>query len=69
MRFRVPQHERDTKLIELIMKYFGYGVIEKHSKYPAVSLVIVKFSVITDKIIPFFELYPLTGQKKKDYLD
>ena len=69
MRFRVPQHERDTKLIELIMKYFGYGVIEKHSKYPAVCLVIVKFSVITDKIIPFFELYPLTGQKKKDYLD
>lgn len=65
MRFRVPQHERDTKLIELIMKYFGYGVIEKHSKYPAVSLIIVKFSVITDKIIPFFELYPLTGQKKK----
>jgi len=27
MRFRIPQHERD---IELIMNYFGYGVIEKH---------------------------------------
>jgi hypothetical protein len=61
--------ERDTKLIELIIKYFGYGVIEKHSKYPAGSLVIVKFSIIIDKIIPFFELYPLTGQTKFDYID
>ena len=69
LRFRIPQHERDTKLIELLVKYLGYGKIEKHNKYPAVCLVIVKFSIITDKIIPFFELYPLTGQKLVDYLE
>jgi len=28
LRFRIPQHERDSKLIELIMKYFGSGSIE-----------------------------------------
>ncbi len=69
MRFRVPQHERDTKLIELLIDYFGYGVLEKHTIYPAVSLIIVKYSIITEKIIPFFELYPLTGQKHLDFLD
>ena len=71
LRFRVPQHDRDTKLIKLLIQYFGpdCGVLEKHTKFPAVTLVIVKFSVILEKIIPFFEKYFLTGQKKYDFLD
>ncbi len=69
LRFRIPQHERDTKLIELLIKYLGSGLIEKHTKFPAVTLVIVKFSQITDKIIPFFESYKLIGQKQSDFLD
>nr|YP_010991042.1 LAGLIDADG endonuclease [Pappia fissilis]WOX61315.1 LAGLIDADG endonuclease [Pappia fissilis] len=69
LRFRIPQHERDTKLIEVLMKYFGSGVIEKHTQFPAVTLVIVKFSHIIEKVIPFFELYPLIGIKQKDFLD
>ena len=69
MRFRIPQHVRDSKLIELLKKYFEWGTIENHSKSPAVALVITKFSIICEKIIPFFELYTLTGQKKLDYLD
>jgi hypothetical protein len=71
LRFRIPQHDRDTKLIELLIQYFGSncGVLEKHTKYPAVSLVIVKFSIILTKIIPFFELYSLSGQKKFDFID
>nr|YP_010130208.1 LAGLIDADG endonuclease [Clavaria fumosa]QPZ51110.1 LAGLIDADG endonuclease [Clavaria fumosa] len=69
LRFRIPQHERDTKLIELLIKYFGSGVKEEHTKFPAVTLVIVKFSQITEKIIPFFELYPLIGHKKIDFFD
>jgi hypothetical protein len=31
LRFRIPQHDRDIKLIELIKKYFGSGTIEKHT--------------------------------------
>jgi len=69
LRFRIPQHERDSKLIELIMKYFGSGSIEKHTIHPAVTLVINKFTNVTEKIIPFFESYPLAGVKKNDYLD
>jgi LAGLIDADG endonuclease len=64
LRFRIPQHERDTKLIELLLKYFSSGSVEKHKKYPAVTLVITKFTTISDKIIPFFESYPLVGVKK-----
>nr|YP_010170370.1 LAGLIDADG homing endonuclease [Phanerochaete carnosa]QRZ60352.1 LAGLIDADG homing endonuclease [Phanerochaete carnosa] len=66
LRFRIPQHER---LIELLIKYFGSGSAEKHTKHPAVTLVINKFATVTDKIIPFFESYPLEGVKKNDYLD
>jgi LAGLIDADG endonuclease len=69
LRFRISQHERDSKLIELIIKYFGSGSIEKHTRHPAVTLVINKFITVTEKIIPFFESYPLEGIKKNDYLD
>ncbi len=70
LRFRIPQHERDYKLIEVLNNYFGgAGVIEKHSQFPAVTLVIVKFSHVIEKIIPFFELYPIIGVKQKDFLD
>ena len=67
LRFRVPQHSRDTKLIEVLIKYFGSGVLEKHTQFPAVTLVIVKFSDIIEKIIPFFDKYPLIGTKQKDF--
>jgi len=69
LRFRIPQHDRDSKLIELIIKYFGSGSVEKHTRHPAVTLVINKFITVTDKIIPFFESYSLVGVKKFDYLD
>ena len=68
LRFRIPQHERDTKLIELIIKYFGSGKIEKHTQFPSVTLVIVKFSDLIEKVIPFFELYPLIGIKQNDFM-
>lgn len=51
------------------MKYFSSGSVEKYTKYPAVTLVITKFTAISEKIIPFFESYSLVGVKKNDYLD
>ena len=69
LRFRIPQHERDTYLIEVLKKYFDSGQIEKHTQFTAVTLVIVKFSDIINIIIPFFEKNPLLGVKLYDYLD
>lgn len=69
LRFRISQHSRDAKLIDLLKKYFNSGVLEKHTKFSLITLVVVKFSDITDKIIPFFEMYPILGIKKRDYSD
>jgi hypothetical protein len=35
----------------------------------AVNFVVSRFSDITEKIIPFFDKYPLVGVKRLDYLD
>ena len=32
------------------------------------AFVVTKFSDITEKIIPFFDKYPLVGAKRQDYL-
>jgi len=69
LRFRISQHEKDIKLMELLIKKFGSGTIEKNSKDQVVNLTISKFSEITNVIIPFFELNPLLGVKQLDYLD
>lgn len=69
LRFRIPQHERDIKLLEILQKYFNSGVLEKHLKFPAITLVIVKFSSINEIVLPFFEQYPLFGIKQLDFLD
>ena len=69
LRFRISQHERDLKLMENTIKYLGSGYIEKDSRKPAISLTIVKFSDIINKIIPLFENNSLFGVKKLDYLD
>jgi hypothetical protein len=55
--------------MKLLVEYFGSGVLEKHTQFPSVTVVIVKFSDIIEKIIPFFNLYPLIGIKQNDFLD
>jgi LAGLIDADG endonuclease len=69
LRFRITQHTRDTKLMELLIKYLGAGRLEKDSRNPALNLVIGNFSDLTKKIIPFFNQYPIFGIKNLDYLD
>jgi hypothetical protein len=71
LRFRIYQHERDIKLMELLIKYLGSGKIERsidHNK-STVSLIIVKLSDINKKIIPLFDANPLYGVKHLDYID
>lgn len=45
------------------------GNLYKYSKQPAVNITIVSLTDITDKIIPFFNKYPIKGVKLNDYLD
>lgn len=69
LRFRITQHDRDIKLMELIIKYIVSGQIYKYLKKSAVSLTIVKFSDITNTIIPFFCKNSLLGVKLLDFQD
>ena len=68
LRFRVNQHIRDIKLMELLVLYLG-GNLYKYPDNNAVVLTVVKFSDITNIIIPFFEKNSLLGVKFYDYLD
>jgi len=67
--FILTQHYRDIKLMENLKKYFGSGTIKKDTRHPAVYLILINFSDITNKIIPLFEKYPILGVKQLDYLD
>jgi len=69
LRFRISQHARDAKLIELIMNYLGAGILERDSRKPVIYLVINKISDINQIVIPFFNQYPIFGIKQLDYLD
>jgi LAGLIDADG endonuclease len=69
LRFRITQHAKDSKLLELIIKYLGSGRLEKYNRGSVVNLVIGKFSDLNQIIIPFFNKYPLCGIKHYDYQD
>jgi len=69
LRFRISQHVRDIKLMELLIKYLGCGVIENHTKAEAVALVVTNFTHNIENIIPFFVSYRLVGVKNLDFLD
>lgn len=69
LRFRITQHTRDLKLMENIVKYLGVGNIYNYNGKSAISLTIVKFSDITNIIIPLFKENPLVGVKLYDFID
>jgi hypothetical protein len=69
LRFRITQHNRDIKLLELIIDYFKSGRLEIDPKRSIVNLVIGNFTEISNKIIPFFNDYHVIGVKNLDYLD
>ena len=69
LRFRVSQHARDNQLLELIIDYLGAGRLEKNKNDTMTNLVVGQFSDLNNKIIPFFNEYPILGVKYLDYLD
>lgn len=70
LRFLVTQHLRDADLLNSLVNYFGCG---RSSVRLSSSLhgdyVVTKFEDIRSKIIPFFDKYPLQGEKYLDFLD
>jgi len=69
LSFNITQHSRDALLLSNIQKYLGCGGLYEYPERPAVCLTVSNFSDILTLIIPFYDKYPLQGNKKLDYLD
>lgn len=83
VRFSIGQHNRDEKLIQSFIEYFGSLYknslplssnkntkgIKIYKSKDSVQIQITNLSEITKTIIPFFEEHPLVGSKVKDYED
>lgn len=72
LEFSISQHNRDRALLEQIRVYLDCGnVYPKHvaTKNFFYSYRIARFDDISTKVIPFFQKYPLIGEKNKNFQD
>jgi hypothetical protein len=65
--FQITQHIRDGLLVNSLIEFFGCGKVYKRNN--AVDFRVTKFTDVTEKIIPFLNLYKIIGVKNQDYLD
>ena len=70
LRFGVGLNIREKALIEYLVVYFDLSDVKKNVYFDINSarFEVVKFSDITDKIIPFFEKYSIQGKKSLDFI-
>lgn len=69
IRFIVTQHSRDAELMKSLIDYFGCGQYQVRLGKSAGDFIVSRFSDIRDKIIPFFDTYPLQGVKSLNFGD
>jgi hypothetical protein len=71
LRLRLAQHSRDHLLIKSLVQYFACGIYSESSSQGALMSIftVTKFKDLVEKIIPFFDLFPLQGIKRLDYAD
>lgn len=69
LRYILSQHSRDAELMKSLVSYLGCGRYCSCSKPNTGEFVVSNFSDITEKIIPFFEKYPLAGVKASDFAE
>jgi hypothetical protein len=69
LRFLLGQHSRDELLIRSLVEYFDCGNIYLRRNKEVVEYCVDKYSDLTEKIIPFFNKYPILGVKNQDFKD
>ena len=67
--FSLSQHSRDTKLMKSLVQYFDCGRYQDWSTRNSGEFRVHLFSDVFNKIIPFFQEYPIIGVKNLDYLE
>jgi hypothetical protein len=65
--FILTQHERDRELLNCIIKYLNCGRLI--TSLNANRVRISRFQDIKNIIVPFFNKYPIQGNKRLDFLD
>ncbi len=65
----VVQNIRDAYLLECFIQFFGCGSYAVAEKSGIGTFAVRSFTDIVEKIIPFFDEYPILGTKTKDYED
>ena len=69
LRFQITQHSDDRLLLNNIVNYLGCGHLHMLSNKQALNVIVHKLSDINEKIIPFFNKYPLQEPKVLNYQD
>jgi hypothetical protein len=67
--FQMTQHIRDEQLLISFIDYFGCGKYRQRKGGLSGDFFVNRFSDISQKIIPFFDKYPIMGMKNKDLVD
>src|SRR6266516_6214884 len=67
--FEIAQHSRDIALLQSLINFFDCGNVTVRSNKLACDFKISKFSDLHNKVIPFFQKFPIQGVKYLDYLD
>ena len=69
LEFSITLHNRDQALLEQIRVNLGCGKVYSKSNKKYFAYRITRFDDIYSKIIPFFQKYPLIGDKNKNFQD
>lgn len=67
LKLQVTQHARDIGLMKKMVEYLGCGMYKLRPNGLAGDFLVLRFSDIRDKVIPFFNLYPIQGAKALDF--
>jgi hypothetical protein len=67
LRFKLNQHSRDAELMKTLIEYLGCG--NYYLKQDIVEFIVKRCDDNLNKIIPFFDKYPLLGNKALDFAD
>lgn len=67
--FKITQHIRDLLLIESVRELLNCGRVEIRKSNEACDFTVTSIKEVENYIIPFFNEYPLIGQKLNNYED
>ncbi len=69
LRLQITQHSRDEALIKSLVNYFNCGntVLDKRESVSAITYRVSRINYIIEKIIPFYQKYPMLGYKALDF--